>query len=463
MNTSDNIVKINLKEYFWSLLEQWKCVVAAGLIFAVLVPVALSLKDIRTRKADQEAVRTLSSMSREEMLDTLNDDERNAVLLDTYLDQLIKNRSSYNDNSIFAGMDSDNFIVLHYSFVVNGSESAQICSAYASALRDSNTVNIVRGTFGDAFKDIDEGYIREMILTSSDGCVDLKVIMPEGTDEAALAEGLESRIEEIHSQIESALGKHDLTFIVSEKQELAYDELAAEIVLKMYDLSILEERYDGVYYAMNDSQRTVLWMLTTSQEEIEAYINEPVSSSIEFSKGRIAIGFVVGIFLYAFIYLVYIVFSSIIQNPDLFAETYKIRSFGTVSNYRYKGISAFIHGKFFYKMHRKDSMGDPAADAAADAVLTACEQKGLNKTGIILAGNMKDYSSQCDKVIKKLKDSSKLEVVKLDGKLSDSSISKLDCVVICAGSGKTKYSNVKDVIRICEYYKKEIIGGIYFD
>jgi hypothetical protein len=203
-------------------------------------------------------------------------------------------------------------------------------------------------------------------------------------------------------------------------------------------------------------------MLTTSQEEIEAYINEPVSSSIEFSKGRIAIGFVVGIFLYAFIYLVYIVFSSIIQNPDLFAETYKIRSFGTVSNYRYKGISAFIHGKFFYKMHRKDSMGDPAADAAADAVLTACEQKGLNKTGIILAGNMKDYSAQCEKVIKKLK-GSKMEVVKLDGELNDDNISKLDCAVILVGSGKTKYGNVSEALRICDYYKKNVIGGIYFD
>ena len=49
MNTSDNIVNINLKEYFWSLLEQWKCVIAAGLVFAVLVPVALSLKDSSDR------------------------------------------------------------------------------------------------------------------------------------------------------------------------------------------------------------------------------------------------------------------------------------------------------------------------------------------------------------------------------------------------------------------------------
>ena len=68
MNTSDNIVNINLKEYFWSLLEQWKCVIAAGLVFAVLVPVALSLKDSRARNNELATFKELASMSREEML-----------------------------------------------------------------------------------------------------------------------------------------------------------------------------------------------------------------------------------------------------------------------------------------------------------------------------------------------------------------------------------------------------------
>ena len=104
MNTSDNIVNINLKEYFWSLLEQWKCVIAAGLVFAVLVPVALSLKDSRARNNELATFKELASMSREEMLDTLNKDEREMVLSNVYRDQLLKNQSSYNDNSIFAGI-----------------------------------------------------------------------------------------------------------------------------------------------------------------------------------------------------------------------------------------------------------------------------------------------------------------------------------------------------------------------
>ena len=39
-------------------------------------------------------------------------------------------------------------------------------------------------------------------MVSGEGCVDLMIIMPEGTNEAVLASGIEARIEEIHTQIE---------------------------------------------------------------------------------------------------------------------------------------------------------------------------------------------------------------------------------------------------------------------
>ena len=186
MNTSDNIVNINLKEYFWSLLEQWKCVIAAGLVFAVLVPVALSLKDSNARNNELATFKELASMSREDMLGKLDKDEQEAVLSNVYRDQLLKNQSAYNENSIFAGMETDKFTVLHYTFVADG-DYAQVCSAYASALRDSNTVDVLRKNLGDTYKDADEEYVRELIMVSGEGSVDLMIVIPEGTNEAALA------------------------------------------------------------------------------------------------------------------------------------------------------------------------------------------------------------------------------------------------------------------------------------
>ena len=71
---------------------------------------------------------------------------------------------------------------------------------------------------------------------------------------------------------EKALGKHTITYIVSEKQVLAYDELAADFVTRTHELSLIKDKYDATYYSMNDAQRNVLWMLISSQEEIDALL-----------------------------------------------------------------------------------------------------------------------------------------------------------------------------------------------
>lgn len=460
MNTSENIININLKEYFWSLLEQWKCILIAGLVFAMLVPAALAFKNYQEDLDAKNDRDSLSAMSYEDLLYTLNEGDREEVLNAAYQAKLIRDQEEYNATSIFAGMNSEKLPVLHYAWTIDDSyDVEQIAAAYVAALGDSETVDVVRQNLGDEYKEADDMYIRELIIASSDGAVDLKVVLPEGTDVDALNAGIMARLYEIHNQIDGNARKHTVTYIVSEKQDIAYAELAGELIARNNDLVLLQENYDSLVLSMSDYQRNVLSVLNDKNKNADAEQSMP---EFEFSKGNLVIGFAVGVFLYAFIYLVLIVFSSKVQNPELFSETFKTRNLGRISSYRYKGLSAFIHGKKFYQIHRKNSMDDAAINAATDAVIAACTNKDLHKTGVILAGDMKAYSAQCDKVIKKLKSSSKTDVVKI-AELNDSALENLDSVVICAGSGKSKYGEINGIMRLCNYYKKEIIGGIYFD
>lgn len=460
MNTSDNIININLKEYFWSLLEQWKCILIAGLVFAVLVPAFLAFKNYK-EDLDAKASRdSLSAMSYEDLLNTLNEGDREEVLNAAYQAKLIRDQEEYNANSIFAGMNSEKLPVLHYAWTIDDSyDVEQIAAAYVAALGDSETVDVVRQALGDEYKNADDIYVRELIIASSNGAVDLKIVLPEGTDADALNTGIMARLFEIHNQIDGTARKHTVTYIVSEKQDIAYAEIAGELIARNNDLVLLQENYDSLVLSMSDYQRNVLSVLNAK----DAGNTDTSTPEFGFSKGNIVIGFAVGIFLYAFIYLVLIVFSSKVQNPELFSETFKTRNLGRVSSYRYKGFSAFVHGKTIYKMHRKESMDDAAVKAVTDAVLSACANKDLHKVGVILAGDMKAYSAQCDKVIKKLKGSSKTDVVKIEGDLNDSALEGLDSAVILAGSGKSKYREIYGIMRLCGYYKKEILGGIYFD
>ena len=42
---SDNVINVSIKEFLWSLLEQWKLMLLVGLAFAVIFPLILVQKD----------------------------------------------------------------------------------------------------------------------------------------------------------------------------------------------------------------------------------------------------------------------------------------------------------------------------------------------------------------------------------------------------------------------------------
>ena len=81
---SDNVINVSIKEFLWSLLEQWKLMLLVGLAFAFIFPVLLSQKD---KKADQERAASeaqYAGLSRDEILNKLDDSSRQAVLTAAY-------------------------------------------------------------------------------------------------------------------------------------------------------------------------------------------------------------------------------------------------------------------------------------------------------------------------------------------------------------------------------------------
>ena len=77
---SDNIINISIKEFFWSVLEQWKPVLLVGLAFAVVFPLILSLKDKKDASDRAAAQAQYAGLSRYELLDKLDEDSRHDVL-----------------------------------------------------------------------------------------------------------------------------------------------------------------------------------------------------------------------------------------------------------------------------------------------------------------------------------------------------------------------------------------------
>ena len=147
---SDNVINISIKEFFWSVLEQWKPVLLAGLAFAVVFPLVLSLKDQKDASDRAAAQAQYAGLSRNELLDKLDDSSRHDVLAAAYQAGIISSLDNYNANSLLSHIDINNAKTLHMSWTVTDSDmSSDLASAYCALLSDSATVDAVRNGLGD--------------------------------------------------------------------------------------------------------------------------------------------------------------------------------------------------------------------------------------------------------------------------------------------------------------------------
>ena len=131
-----NIVNINLGEFIWSLVEQWKCIAVAAVIMAILVPAALSFYGNYNAKKDAEMYSQLAAMSEEERLNTLSYDEREQVIYALIHERTINQREQYKLNSIVARMDVGDLPVLQIKWVVSGNDNVDaLCRILCNSCR----------------------------------------------------------------------------------------------------------------------------------------------------------------------------------------------------------------------------------------------------------------------------------------------------------------------------------------
>lgn len=456
---SPNVVNIDLYVFFRSLLEQWKCVAAVAVITAILIPVALSLKDNRDAKSEADNLVGLASMSDEEKMDRLSESQREKVVYALNQARLIEAQENYDANSLVAAMDEGNLPVLHYSWVVSGtSDTVAVSAAYRLLLEAPETSDVVRTALAPSYQDIEDVYVDELINVESNDAVDMYVILPEGTDVEALKTGIDARIKDIQKSLEAEFGKHEVHLISSEEAFVTDADRIAERILTDDNLKTLKNNYDSLRQAMSDEQLTILDIMLTGSSDVQPYVDPGIS----FSAGRAAIGFGVGLILYVFCYFVFFVFSSKMRSSAVLSETYGIRELGTTSKYTFKGLVFFAHCMLIYKAFRKDTVDGKSLDAIADAINTSVKHNDCSKVLFVRSGISKNYYDLADKLVSKIKKSG-AQVKCIDTLPKDSDIADHDSVVVCAGYAQTKYSDISDIASVCDHYGKKIIGGVWFD
>lgn len=454
-----NIVNIDLGEFIWSLLEQWKCIALAAVIMAILVPAALSFYGNYNAKKEADMYSQLATLTEEEKLNTLSYDQREQVINALIQKRIVDQREEYNLNSIVARMNVSNLPVLQFKWVVSGSKDDNaLNAAYGAVLTDSETVAIVKSALDSVYSETDDVYVTELITAKTGETVELCIVIPEGTDTAKIQQGIEGRIDGIKADLTADFGAHDIKLVSCEETRIVDDDRVEESILNDVNYSSFKAKYDALRLSFSDYQIAVFNSIAATDDSLTVYNN----SGFEFSAKRLVIGFVAGIFLYVFCYFVYVVFSSKTRDVSVISETLDLRHLGTVSKYSYKGFAAFAHSKLVYKLRHKKTAADTNIERISNAAVVACKHNGSKKVLLVRPGMKKAYTELSDKLASKIRKDG-IETKCIGSLTKDEDLTGYDSVILCVCSGGSEYAELIDTANVCDYYDKKILGGVFFN
>ena len=453
-----NIVSIDLRSFFGSLLEQWICVVIFAVITAVLMAGVMSVKSNREAQDEAEMYRELSLMSYDEKLDTLPELDRVRVSLALMQKNLIEQQEAYYSGSIVNKMlEEGSLPVLHMRWIVSDNDNVQtINTAYGIALTDTETASAVRPALASEYADTEDVYISELITYKSSDALDVYVVLPEGSKTDVLSNALKDRVDAVQAQIESEFGKHKMTFVSEEETTLVDDERIAAKTENDITYKDLKESYTALLLEFDYTENVVFDSIVAPDESRTVY-NDP---GLRLSPKMLAAGFAVGIIVYVFFYLVYIVFSTKVHDSSVISETLDVKPLGVISKYSSQGLSALFCSRFVYRFLRKESIDGKSIDQVADAVISLCKKSEAHKVLFVRPGMRKEFTEDADKLAAKVSKASGIASESVDSISKEKDLEGVDAVILCVSAGATGYS---DLISIAEMCGKKLVGGVWFD
>lgn len=458
---SDNVINISIKEFFWAVFGQWKSVLLVGLAFAIVFPLVLAQKDKKEAADRISAEAQYAGLSREELLGKLDDTSRQNVLTAAYQAGIISSIDNYNANSLLSHIDINNAKTLHIKGIVTNTDNAsELYSSYCALLKDSNTADTVRQGLGSSFSGVEDVYIIELITTETDGSsVDIYAYVPQGADEAGMHEALIRRLEDAYIFLAEDVGNHDVKVVLDETVFTCNTELADQILNRNNSLEMLRDTYRTELLTFSDLQINILNNLNSGEDKVSVPV-EAASDITVFTAGRLVIGFVIGVVLYVFIYLMCVLFSTKLQNGEQISRTYGMRLLGKSSKYGFKGIKAFIHSKLIYNLHNRAYQGEKAVDAIVSSVIQNCRHNDVSKLSVVEIGDTSD-KKRVEQFAGKLKKADGITVQLLSGDIKDKDLENADAVVFCVEQGVTEHKDIQRVLELCSVYDRQVIGGIY--
>lgn len=324
----EEIMEIDLVRFCKKALLQWRAILCFGILFAVIVSGVQYVRAIGSYKTQLAAIArdvadNAASLEAEEV-DAVNQ----AVLQQAKIKELQK----YVDDSLYmhvnalnykrldllyyvhseGGVSADDVMALYHEYLLSYDSTKTICEKAGIKVSEKYINELLSITYVGTSK-TDTGLYPHMANSNQNGIMRVSFILTDDLDK----EAVQSAIEELVAGYD--VSKYGITSSVTVTELEANTNSCADIAMQnrqqqiTANLTDLKASQKTTVTAFSDAQKEYMdqeLLADTEVEETDKKSYEEELMKPSFSKKYFAIGFVLGVFLYIFVFAMMLLFGS---------------------------------------------------------------------------------------------------------------------------------------------------------
>lgn len=473
--------KIYCKNLIVYVLRKWRSILIWMLIFSVALNGLAIMKSYK-------AMRNSQQYSNEENVSSyaegLTDDSKEKVE-ETYklyvnYQKTLSDLLNYYSNSIKMQIDPNNVAVTSIQYrIENPQKTDDIILAYSNKILSSNSCEKIKENIG--LKE-DANYINELIevkrelennkedtvnLTNKDSSVMLiQIIAPDQGYSEKIADVIESEINEYTEEVQSTIGKFELTKIGRNFSGCVDSELMEEQNEFVTNINSVKNAIDLLENSLDANEQTYFKKLINAEEE-KVTVTESDGNTVKvISIKYIILGLIVGGFLCVFWYMIKYLLSIYLKTDQEIEDYYEVQvleKFDSVERVRENKnvIDRFINGLFGKKNDKSEL--DKIQLVCTKIIVLARKNNmtHIHVTGISKSEDVENIKKLLvDNLIKEniLTVSSGVSII--DNVESLKYLSQSEGVILVEQVGKVLFEDLGKEINICSRNNVEVIGAI---
>ncbi|SFT32910.1 hypothetical protein SAMN02910301_0346 [Lachnospiraceae bacterium XBD2001] len=477
---SDNVT-IDLFDYIWNVVSQWKAILIFALIVSVMAMFLQYHSDMKVYNNSEKQTMTVDSLREE-----LNSEQLIGVEFAVRQQLLLEKYQNYMDQSPLLSIDPSQEHVLKTTYVISGCDAtttASLVDAYNALFLSSSFVDGVGELMPESEnKDYASALIvpgaiavtptDEKETTQGSGVIGVSIILLDQMSAEEVQNFVDKSVTDYTAKLTNSIGVHQLSLVSSDETTLVNIELAGnqqDIINYSY---IIRNSVQQLTQNFTEQQKNLYDLMLKEAHQSDDAEEASITITPEhprLSKRSLVLGFIVGVLLYAFAYLVLVLFQKTIKTAKECEDTMSIRTLGELHEFHGRGWKKLFNSKLFYGLkYRKYRDINLQTNKIVDSMVAYAKKHPGCKIQFV---SVAPVTEQEEKYLREMIHDAKNQGVEVSLLVGDvnrdttfhQNLAQADQMILVLCSGRSRYEDIDLCMNLATESDLDTIGTVFVD